>query len=71
MHAMADAMVGMERRRDAYVARALSEGLFKQPAPTTAAEKAEAKAELDDIIRKVDASDDLPEVKPPVVRRRA
>jgi hypothetical protein len=36
-----------------------------------ARELAEAKAELDDIIRTVDAADDLPEVKPPVVRRRA
>ena len=39
--------------------------------PATTAERAAAKAELDDIIRTVDAADDLPEVKPPVVRRRA
>ncbi len=36
-----------------------------------AAERAEAKAELDDIIRTVDAAEDLPEIKRPVIRRRA
>lgn len=39
--------------------------------PATAAERTEAKAELDDIIRTVEAAEDLPEIKSPVVRRRA
>lgn len=39
--------------------------------PATAAERTEAKAELDDIIRTVEAAEDLPEIRTPVVRRRA